>query len=130
MDPISLIIAALVAGAAAATKDTAGKAVKDTYEGLKTLIKKRFESKPEVKDAQAFLDGHEKDPETYEKPLKKKLVEAGAKEDEKIIQAAQKLLKEEKPEEFKAGKYNVQIAGDFNGFQGDISGGTINQNFS
>ena len=40
MEPISLILAALVAGATAATKDTAGAAVKDAYEGLKALIKK------------------------------------------------------------------------------------------
>jgi Flp pilus assembly pilin Flp len=42
MDPISLIITALVAGALAATKDTAETAVKDAYQGLKTLIKKKF----------------------------------------------------------------------------------------
>jgi hypothetical protein len=39
MEPISLILAALVAGAVAAAKDTAEKGVKDAYEGLKTLIK-------------------------------------------------------------------------------------------
>jgi hypothetical protein len=43
MDPISLIIAALGAGALAGAKDTAGTAVKDAYQGLKTLIKKKFE---------------------------------------------------------------------------------------
>jgi hypothetical protein len=42
MEPISLILGALTAGAVAAAKDTAKKGVKDTYEGLKTLIKKRF----------------------------------------------------------------------------------------
>ena len=42
MEPISLILAALAAGAAAAAKDTAGTAVKDAYEGLKALIKKKF----------------------------------------------------------------------------------------
>jgi hypothetical protein len=39
MDPISLILAALGAGALAAAKDTAGTAVKDAYQGLKTLIR-------------------------------------------------------------------------------------------
>ncbi len=46
MEPISLIIAALVAGATAAAKDTAEKTVKDAYEGLKTLIKRKFEGDP------------------------------------------------------------------------------------
>jgi len=36
MEPVSLIIAALTAGAVAAAKDTAEKGVKDTYQGLKT----------------------------------------------------------------------------------------------
>ncbi|MCA2815355.1 MAG: hypothetical protein IM459_01010 [Microcystis sp. M085S1] len=41
MEPVSLIITALTAGAVAAAKDTAEKGVKDTYQGLKTLIKRR-----------------------------------------------------------------------------------------
>ncbi|MFN7216623.1 MULTISPECIES: hypothetical protein [unclassified Microcystis] len=44
MEPISLILAALAAGAVAAAKDTAGTAVKDAYESLKALIKKKFGS--------------------------------------------------------------------------------------
>ena len=45
MEPISLILAALAAGAVAAAKDTAGTAVKDAYESLKALIKKKFAEK-------------------------------------------------------------------------------------
>ncbi|BDI14282.1 hypothetical protein ANSO36C_00840 [Nostoc cf. commune SO-36] len=66
MEPISMIIAALGAGAIAATKDTAGTAVKDAYQGLKALIKKKFEgdvlgqamvdAKPEeIKQAEGLL---------------------------------------------------------------------------
>ena len=127
MDSISLIITALVAGATAASKDIAGQAVKDAYKGLKDLIKDKFKSEPK---AQMVLEEHETDPEAYEVPLKKKLAEAGADKDEAIIKAAQELLKQEKPEEFKAGKFNTQIAGDFKGLQGDVSGGTINQTFN
>ncbi|MEH2219292.1 MAG: hypothetical protein V7K72_19645 [Nostoc sp.] len=90
MEPISMIIAALGAGAIAATKDTAGTAVKDAYQGLKNLIKKKFESEPK---AQMVLEEHEADPETYEAPLKKKLAEAGAEKDTEIIKLAQELLK-------------------------------------
>ncbi|OPF18073.1 hypothetical protein B1L04_19845 [Microcystis aeruginosa KW] len=42
MEPVSLIVTALTAGAVAAAKDTAEKGVKDTYQGLKTLIKRKF----------------------------------------------------------------------------------------
>jgi hypothetical protein len=41
MDPISAILAALAAGAAAAAKETASSAIKDAYVGLKSLIKKK-----------------------------------------------------------------------------------------
>ncbi|MBN3923944.1 hypothetical protein [Nostoc sp. NMS4] len=114
MEPISIIIAALGAGAIAATKDTAGTAVKDAYQGLKALIKKKFESEPK---AQMVLEEHETDPETYEAPLKKKLAEAGVDQDAEIIKAAQELLKQEKPEESAAGKYNTVFEGEVKGIQ-------------
>src|SRR5260221_294127 len=38
MDPLSLILAAITAGAAASAKDTASAAIKDTYQGLKALV--------------------------------------------------------------------------------------------
>ncbi|MGF2036695.1 MAG: hypothetical protein RMZ43_015505 [Nostoc sp. CmiVER01] len=114
MEPVSMIITALGAGAIAATKDTAGTAVKDAYQGLKTLIKKRFESEPK---AQMVLEEHETDPETYEAPLIKKLAEAGADQDAEIIKLAQELLKQLKPEESAAGKYNTVFQGEVKGIQ-------------
>ncbi|MBD2576109.1 hypothetical protein [Oscillatoria sp. FACHB-1406] len=93
MEPISMIIAALGAGAIAATKDTAETAVKDAYQALKTLIKKKFEGEPK---AEMVLEEHETDPETYNAPLKKKLAEAGVDKDAAILQAAQELLNQVK----------------------------------
>jgi hypothetical protein len=125
MDAISLIITALVAGAIAAAKDTAGTAVKDAYQGLKTLIKRKFEScEP---NAKMVLEEHEKDPQTYEAPLKKKLAEAGADQDEEIIKAAQEVMKKEDPEGFQNGEYktNVTVEGDVIGVAG-TSTGTVN----
>ena len=60
MDPISLIEAALVAGAAASANDTANQAVKDAYAGLKTSLSRLFAGKLK---AQLILDEHEHDPE-------------------------------------------------------------------
>ncbi len=105
MEPISLIVAALVAGAAKA----AGDAAPDAYNGLKALIKRKFAGEPK---AEMVLSEHETDPETYEAPLKKKLVEAGADLDEEIINKAQELLKQLKPEESAAGKYKVEFQGE------------------
>ena len=55
MEPITLILTALVAGATAAAKDTAGQAIKDSYTGLKGLIKQRFADKDKA-DSAAILD--------------------------------------------------------------------------
>ena len=63
MEPISLILAALVAGVTAAAKDTAGKAVKDAYEGLKSLIKKKFADKGKADDSD-IIDKHERKPDS------------------------------------------------------------------
>lgn len=94
MDPMTVILTALVAGAAKA----AGETVPDAYKGLKALIQKKFASqpKPEADKAVMVLEEHEKDPETYEAPLKKKLAEAGADKDEEILKAAQELLNQVK----------------------------------
>jgi hypothetical protein len=42
MDPITIIVSALVAGASAGLKDTVSGAIKDAYTGLKSLLVKRF----------------------------------------------------------------------------------------
>lgn len=93
-DPLSLIIAALDAGAAAAAKDTASAAIQDAYQGLKVLIQQKVAG-----DAAAtvVLEEHEKDPYTFDAPLKKKLVEAAADQDGAILQAARALLDQTAP---------------------------------
>jgi len=106
MDPIRFLLAALAAGAAAATKDTASQAMKDAYAGLKALVKKRFEKKPQ---AEMALAEYEKDPDTWHKPLQKSLVETEADRDEAIVRQAELLLKLVNPQQASQGKYNVQI---------------------
>jgi hypothetical protein len=91
MDPLSVIIAALVAGAAAAAKDTAGAAIKDGYQGLKDLIQKKLAGSVA---ATVVLEEHEKDPETYDAPLRKKLAEAAVDQDAAILQAARAVLEQ------------------------------------
>ncbi len=46
MDPVTLIVTALAAGAASALQDGASAAVKDAYARLKALVKKRFADRP------------------------------------------------------------------------------------
>jgi len=122
MEPVTLILSALVAGAAKAATD----AVPDAYNGLKALIKKKFEGKPA---AQMVLEEHEKDPETYEAPLKKNLIETGIDKDKAIIEKAQELMKALAPQGAAAGSYNVSVAGDVYGVAGRNEG-TVNQTFN
>lgn len=122
MDPITLILAALVAGTAKA----AGDAVPDAYKGLKALIQKKFAGKPV---AEAMLEEHEKDPETYAAPLKKNLVEAGVDQDAEILKAAQALLEQLKSESSAPGTINIGQGA--KGIIGQtVTGATINGNIS
>jgi hypothetical protein len=91
MEPITAILTAVAAGAAAAAKDTAGQVVKDGYTALKTLIVRKFEGKGAVAPA---LDGLEKKPdsESWKTALGEELTEAGAGHDAELLQQAEKLL--------------------------------------
>jgi hypothetical protein len=119
MDPITIILTALVTGTAKA----AGDAVPDAYKGLKALIQKKFSGKPA---AEMVLDEHEKDPETYAAPLKKNLLEAGADKDKEILKAAKDLLDQLKSQEPASGTVNIgQGAKGVVGY--NVSNNTINQ---
>ncbi len=107
MDPVTLILSALAAGAAAAAKDTTALAVKDAYYELKAVIKKRFSDKPA---AELALDQYEAKPQVWEAPLKDGLAEAKIADDPAVIEAAQHLLTLVQPQQIARGKYNVQIA--------------------
>ena len=86
MDPVSLIVGALLAG----LKDVGSMAVKDAYTGLKSLIVKRLQAqgKPE---GELAVKKFEKKPETRQADLKALLKEIRVQNDFKIIKAAQKL---------------------------------------
>ena len=122
---MELILAALIAGATAATKDTAGVAIKDAYEGLKALIKKKFE-----KDAlaQAMVDAKPEEIKQAEGLLKAKMTEVGIDKDAEILKAAAEILKKEDPQGAKEGEYRINtVQRDIKGIVGDVSGGEINQ---
>jgi hypothetical protein len=122
MDPVTIILTALVAGAAKAAGDT----VPDAYQGLKALVQKKFSGKPA---AEMVLEEHEKDPETYGAPLKKNLVEAGIDKDEEILKAAEELLKQLDPQAAAAG--SITIGQGAKGIIGQtVTGATITGNIS
>lgn len=120
MDPISMIIAALGAGAIAATKDTAGTAVKDAYQGLKTLIKKKFEG--DVL-GQAMVDAKPEEIKQAEGLLKDKITQAGVDRDQEIIKVAQDLL--DKIKEQPGGQQIINQT-QTNTMSGNTVGGNVN----
>lgn len=79
MEPISIIIMALVAGAAAAIKPTTEQAIKDAYAGIKALILHRY--------GNIHVTLLEEDPtsKTHQAVLKEDLEKTGAAQDEWAI---------------------------------------------
>ena len=106
---MELILAALIAGATAATKDTAGVAVKDAYEALKALIKKKF-AEQEKDDPSKIIDKYEKKPEVTKPLLEDELKEAGLEKDEEILKAAEAVMTKKDPEGAGTGKYDFRGA--------------------
>ncbi|MCM0591383.1 MAG: hypothetical protein KA716_14620 [Gloeotrichia echinulata DEX184] len=106
MDPISLILGALGAGAAKIGEGVA----QDAYKGLKALIKHKFERQGKS-DSVTILDKYEQKPEKTKALLEDELTEIGADKDEEIIKLAQKLMEQLNPQEAGEGKFSVQISG-------------------
>lgn len=108
MDPITLILSALAAGATAAAKDTAGEVVKDAYQALKALVQRHFSGKSE---AEMALANYEQKPEVWKEPVKDALTQTGAGKDDAIIKAAQALMAKVDPQGAARGKFNINISG-------------------
>ena len=108
MEPVTLIVGALAAGALKGAGESATTLVKDAYTALKSAVAARF---AERQVAVEVLDQHEEDPDTYEKPLAKKLQQADAADDPRIIELAQALLRLMDDEGSRTGKYAVDARG-------------------
>jgi hypothetical protein len=108
MDPVTLIVTALAAGAALGVKDTASTAVKDAYEGLKALARRRLAGR---KDGELVLARHAQSPQTWQAPMANELTAAGAVGDAGLVEAAQALLRLADTAGWQAGKYTVQVSG-------------------
>jgi hypothetical protein len=108
MDPVTLIVTALAAGAASALQDGASAAVKDAYARLRAAVCKRLAGRP---DGDLVLARHEAAPQTWQAPLTAELSEAGAGEDAGVTAAAQALMELLDAAGSQAGKYAVVVSG-------------------
>lgn len=86
MDPISIIVMALVSGAAAALKPTTEQAIKDAYAGIKGLIQRKF--------GRVDIAVLETDPVSKMRQgvIQEDLEKAGAGQDEELLSKAKALL--------------------------------------
>jgi hypothetical protein len=108
MDPISMIVAALAAGAGAGVKDTASRAVKDAYASLYDLVQRRFSGRSM---GETVLVQHEKAPEVWQAPLSAELKAVNAAADPRIVTASQQLLALVDEAGTRSGKYRVNAPG-------------------
>jgi hypothetical protein len=86
VDPLSSLLAALVAGAAGALKTTAAAAVKDGYSALKRMLLERHKA--------VDITAIERDPKAPKtrRGLERQLRKSGAGEDAELVAAAKVLL--------------------------------------
>jgi hypothetical protein len=122
MDPVTLIVGALAAGAAAGLTDTATNAVKDTYSQLRALVARLFRGRP---DGETALRRHAEAPQVWQAPLAGELQAAGAGTDEAIIAAAQRLMAVVDEAGSQAGKYRLDLRGAQVGQVGDHNTQTV-----
>jgi RIP homotypic interaction motif len=106
MDPITLIVTALAAGAASALQDGASAVVKDAYARLKALVTKRLADRPK---GELVLAEHETAPQTWQAPLAAELSAVGANNDADLAAAAQALMSLVDEAGARSGKYVVAI---------------------
>jgi hypothetical protein len=123
MDPMSLILAALTAGATAALKDTAGEVIKDGYVALKTAIITAWSAPDNTADV--LLAEYESEPEISQKLIEKKFKDQELDKNDDIIALADALLKQVDPDGYAAGKYQVTITNSKNVQVGDRNTQTI-----
>jgi len=92
MDPITTaIVAALTAGAASGLTDVGKKAIADAYDGLKTLLKKKFGHESEVVKSVERLEVRP-DSASRQGTLAEEMADAKVAQDADILHAAQTLL--------------------------------------
>ena len=108
MDPISLILTALIAGLAQGAGHAANAAVRDAYAGLRGALTRRLSGRRAAQDA---LEQYVADPEAWRGNLEVHLKQAGADRDQAVLDAAAAVMRGADPAGARTGKYTVNLAG-------------------
>lgn len=120
MEPITLIVTALAAGASSGAIDTLKDSSKDAAKAacakLRALARRRLVGRP---DGERALEQHITAPQKWEGLLTAELTEAGAANDADLVDAAKALMDIVDQAGAKSGNYNVTIKGSRNVLVGD-----------
>jgi hypothetical protein len=112
MDPISLIVMALAAGAASGAldslKDDAKSTAKTVYAKLRGLVTKKVAGN---QTAEVALAQYDSNPKVWEAPLADSLKQLGAGDDVGLVAVAQELMDLVDKAGARAGKYHVTVTG-------------------
>lgn len=125
MDPITAAVIAVLPALAA---DTVKTGIKDAYDGLREVIKRRWGDSAPISKAISAVEKHPTS-EAHALILEEKVAAANAAEDREVLKALQKLLDQMKEHGVggdTASKIQLTITGGAQ--QGVIGAGTVNLN--
>jgi len=89
LEAASIVLGALAGGAVKGLQDSASAVVTDAYQRLRDLLADRFRGHG---GAVAALEGYIEDPEVWQRPLEKSLVDTGTLADPAVLEAAERLI--------------------------------------
>lgn len=98
MEPVSMIVTALIAGAAAGGQETVTQGIKDAYAGLRKALSRRFSERPPGRTALAEVErvasksGTSSEGGPWRTVLEGEIVQAGAQDDRDVLTAAARLI--------------------------------------
>ena len=114
MDPLAMVASALMAGAAAAAKDTVAQAIKDAYNGLKALVVRKAGASGNNDELSTVINLAERKPDDKARQamLQDVLQTARVDADVEVLKHAQALLDMIKQyEPGIATQYNISVTG-------------------
>jgi len=107
MDPVSLVVGAMAAGALAGTSQVAGTAVQDAYDALREMVRRRLGGSR----AGEVLEAQDVGSQLWQARLSEAVVGTGIEEDADALRAAQRLMALLDATGAAAGKYTVDLRG-------------------
>jgi len=123
MDPVTIIVAALIAGAAEAAKSTVSDAIKSGYEKLKVAISTHLGGTPHAQ----VLDGIERAPDAKKAEVATAVRATDAASDPAVMDAARALLQQIDPDGQLLKRYSLEVKGNVYGLvQGEHASVTMN----